>query len=480
MVWAVKAVQTEEVDEEQEWSKRMFGSCELGDARRTKRLVDVAARLSRQAGQSLAKCCEDDEAALQGSYRLMRNDAVQAQAIRESALNDVAQRAQQRELLLAIEDTTTLTYTHAAAAQLGSTGSRPNAKQRGYLVHSVLLLDARSQHTLGLIEQRHWCRDEAEYGKKHQRRQRRYVDKESYKWQHASEQMAQRLDQAMRYTISVCDRESDVYEYLQYKQQHEQRYVVRAQVDRRVLQAEQPRLFAALASQAHALCEYEVPIEQRAGRRARQAKVSVRSLTVSLQAPRHRPKAGGPLQLNAVLIEEEQPPADQEALHWILLTSEPVSSSEQALQVVRYYELRWRIEEYHKAWKSGVGVERQRLQSKENLERMLVLTAFVAVRLLQLREQLGAAAAQESSCETALSRDEWQVLWWAAQGRQRQPLPSEAPSMHWAYLAVAKLGGFTDTKRTGRAGWDTLWRGWLRLQERVRGFVMAKEMTEKM
>ncbi len=139
-----------------------------------------------------------------------------------------------------------------------------------------------------------------------------------------------------------------------------------------------------------------------------------------------------------------------EALRWVLLTTEPVGSAEEARQVVRYYELRWRIEDYHKAWKSGVGVERQRFQSAANLQRMLVITAFLAVRLLQLREVLDTPNDDaQTSCDTRLSEDEWKVLWVST---QRSKPPSTAPSIRWACLAVAKLGGFTETKRIGRPG----------------------------
>jgi len=50
---------------------------------------------------------------------------------------------------------------------------------------------------------------------------RSYQDKESYKWEHASVQITKRLGFAMQWTISVCDRESDVYEYLLYKYGHD-------------------------------------------------------------------------------------------------------------------------------------------------------------------------------------------------------------------------------------------------------------------
>jgi len=80
------------------------------------------------------------------------------------------------DVLLAIEDTTSVSYAHAVAADLGTTGSRREAKHRGYLVHPILLLEAAGERTIGLIEQRHWSRDAAEYGKKHARKQRAYAD----------------------------------------------------------------------------------------------------------------------------------------------------------------------------------------------------------------------------------------------------------------------------------------------------------------
>src|SRR5260363_21670 len=92
---------------------------------------------------------------------------------------------------------------------------------------------------------------------------------------------------------------------------------------------------------------------------------------------------------------------------------------------------------------------------------MIALTAFLAVRLLQLRESQCQPA---QPCDTVLNEDEWQVLWTSTEHDRR---PTSPPTLGWAYLALAKLGGFTDTKRTGRPGWDTLWHGWFRLLERV-------------
>lgn len=462
-----------------QWSHRLFGRCDLGDVRRTRRLVDVGARLSRHAGASLAQCCQGDTAAVLGSYRLIGNEKVAPAAIAAGGFSATVEAAQEAGLLLAVEDSTSLSYAHAVAAELGTTGSQRQARHRGFMVHSVLLIEADSERTVGLVEQRHWCRAEDGFGKKHDRKRRAYEEKESYKWQQASERMANRMGEAMTRTISVCDRESDIYEYLRYKGEHAQRFVIRAQSDRSLSDSDQS-LFASLAGEQVWQYETSVMVAQRGGRPARQAKVRVCGHSVTLRPPADRGRQAVPLTVNVVVVRDLTDEGQDAALNWVLLTSEPVDTAEQLRRVVRYYELRWRIEEYHKAWKSGVGVERSRLQSAANLERMLVITAFLAVRLLQLREQLlsrDAELAASTACDQALEAEEWKVLWLVDQ--ETKP-PASAPTARWACLAIARLGGFTDTKRTGRPGWDTLWRGWMRLQERIEGFRLASRIALEM
>ena len=103
---------------------------------------------------------------------------------------------------------------------------------------------------------------------------------------------AERLGATMARTISVCDRESDVYEYLEYKLRNTQRFVIRAQVDRRVLHSAE-NLFGTLARDAVEINGYTVNVLQRGGRKARQATVHLRSLQMELQAPAGG-KAGRP------------------------------------------------------------------------------------------------------------------------------------------------------------------------------------------
>ena len=130
-----------------------------------------------------------------GSYRLIGNEHVDPEAISAGGFGAMGEFARLHAgVLLAVEDTTSVAYVHAVAPQLGTTRSQLQAKQRAYLVHSVLLLEADNELTVEPVEQRRWCRGDADFGKKHARKQRACEHKESFKWQQASERVNAWLD----------------------------------------------------------------------------------------------------------------------------------------------------------------------------------------------------------------------------------------------------------------------------------------------
>jgi hypothetical protein len=399
---------------------------------------------------------------------------VDPQAVAEGGFGATIKAIEGSGELLALEDTSTLSYKHASAREdLGDLGGKANSKYRGFFVHSVLLVERETGLTVGLVDQERWCRDKHKRGQRHARKTRPYEQKESIKWQHASERVASRLGEKMARVISVCDREADVYEYLLYKGQEKQRYIVRASWNRK-LSSQVEGLDDAL-ERAPLQGKQEVFIPQRGGRCSRTAEVELRSAAVVLKAPKRAEKTSLPeLAVNAVLVQETNPPEGVKALRWLLLTSEPVDSEKAVAGIVRDYGLRWRIEDFHKAWKTGAGVEQRRMQGADNLERIAVVTAFIAVRLLQLRERMerwqNTPGKTEPRCDELLTRMEWRVLY-ATTTRKRPP--KQAPGLSWAYQAIARLGGWLNTKRTGRPSWKTMWDGWSRLQERVEAAELA-------
>ena len=243
---------------------------------------------------------------------------------------------------------------------------------------------------------------------------------------------------------------------------------------------------------------------QKGGRPPHWACVRVRACTVTLSAPL-RDSALPPLTFNVVQAEEL---AADNPMTWTLLTTEPIGTFDQVLYVLSCYGLRWKIEDFHKCWKSGgTNVEGLKLQSRESLLWAAVVLAFVAQRLMQLRDEVDpepagslsrmyisadfterqAAAPSSPSvadasgsrisiperpCSDVLSRLEWQVLWLIVE--KGRALPPEVPNRRWAYRTIGRLAGWTDTKHTGKMSVKTFWRGYFTLRERVDAVRLAQ------
>ncbi|MBB3104511.1 hypothetical protein [Azomonas macrocytogenes] len=79
----------------------------------------------------------------------MGNTQVLPEAMREGGFVGVARQALASELLLTVENATSVNYTHATAANLGTIGSQRQAQRRNYLVHSVPLIDTASERRWG-------------------------------------------------------------------------------------------------------------------------------------------------------------------------------------------------------------------------------------------------------------------------------------------------------------------------------------------
>ncbi|WP_103415307.1 IS4 family transposase [Vibrio hyugaensis] len=397
------------------WAQEQFGQAQLKDPRRTQRLISLATSIANQPGVSVAKL-PFSPADMEGAYRFIRNENIDAKDIAEAGFQSTVSRANEHEELLALEDTTTLSFPHRSIKdELGHTNQ--GDRIRALHVHSTLLFAPQSQTIVGLIEQQRWSRDITKRGQKHQHATRPYKEKESYKWEQASRRVVERLGDKMLDVISVCDREADLFEYLTYKRQHQQRFVVRSM-------------------QSRCLEEH----------------------------------AGIPVYYVGCLEQG----TSKDKLAWHLLTSEPINNVEDAMRIIGYYERRWLIEDFHKVWKSeGTDVESLRLQSKDNLERLSVIYAFVATRLLALRFIKEVDELTKESCEKVLGKKAWKLLWLKLESKT---LPKEVPDMGWAYKNLAKLGGWKDTKRTGRASIKVLWEGWFKLQTILEGYELAMSL----
>ena len=169
-----------------------------------------------------------------------------------------------------------------------------------------------------------------------------------------------------------------------------------------------------------------------------------------------------PIPMWVVWVREVDAPEGVDPIEWVLYTSLPVASLEDAMVIVRYYEKRWLIEEWHKVLKTGLRVEDRQLKTSKRLEAMMGLMSVAAVRLFQLKGE----------ARTAPERPAEQVVppkYVSALKAVRKLGSSIQLTVGQFFRELAKLGGFLGRRRDGEPGWITIWRGWDKLQTMIRG-----------
>lgn len=151
---------------------------------------------------------------------------------------------------------------------------------------------------------------------------------------------------------------------------------------------------------------------------------------------------------------------------WMLLTTEVVANEQIAATILCWYSYRWRVEEYHKIFKSGCQVERYRLAA-DGMKALVGFLSVIAVELLQLtylhRTQPTTAAIE------ILNPLQIRIL------KAKSPKLSKVLTVSWAVEAIARLGGYLEHRSKTPIGIQVLWRGWLKLYDLSKGWQLAKE-----
>ncbi len=436
------------------WAEQEFAYADLGDQRRTERLVQLATLLAQQPDASISQALPDN-ATRKAAYRFFNNHALDEQDILAGHISATYQRCQSVPLVLAAQDTTELNYsTHPATTGLGPLRTD---KQKGLLLHTTLAFTPDGL-PLGLLNQQHIVREQL--GQRRTRKKRAIEDKESYKWLRGLQSINHAAALAPNTNfICVADREADIYEMLVAEREANVHWLIRASEPRKLVTAN--NLFSAVADMP-VVGEVSVLVQGKAGKPDRVAHLQVKVSRQSILAPA-RYQGAGPRQLEvAVVVSEEiSPPDGEPGLLWVLLTNWQLARPEDGLKVVEWYSVRWGIEIWHKTLKSGAQVEQRQLGSAEALRTMVGLYSVIAWRI-QYGVLLGRVAPQ-LSCEVWLSKAEWQALY-CTQHRSRQ-LPAQAPRLGEAVVMVAKLGGYWGRKGDGPPGVKSVWQGLRRLAD---------------
>ena len=444
---------------ERSWAETEFGAADLADPRRTARLVRLAEQRGAQAHASLAECCGTG-AESKAAYRFYENPSVNEEAILCSHASASRERAAAHALVLALQDTTRLDYTHHPATR--GLGVLDDLQHHGLFLHSTLLVTP-ARVPLGLLGVQYGIRRAAQLGQAHRRRARPISDKESYKWLQSLELVAAAQAQLPQtQLVSVADREADIYDLFRYAQQVSQALLVRAAWNRAVAHPEK-YLWERLETQAVA-GELRVQVPRQAERPARLARLQIRYAPLNILPPRHRrTKAEGlaALPVWAVLARETGAPAGSQPIEWLLLSTLPITAFDSACERVQWYSCRWLIEVYHKVLKSGCRVEERQFDELGTIKLYLALDCVVAWRVLYLT--MVGREVPDLPCSAIFEAHEWQALYCFTH-RVATP-PSAPPTLSQAIVWLARLCGFQARKRDGPPGVIVLWRGLQRLHD---------------
>ncbi len=435
------------------WAEQQFGNCELGDARRTRRLVKFGEQICHNPSQNTPMQTEtwgDCKAA----YRLLSCPEVTFEAV--TSPHYQLTREQSPAICLLLNDTTEIDFGYESKVTgLGSVGNG----SCGFLMHNSLAVTT-SGHVIGLMGQSLRHRKLAPVKEKRMARLNR--DRESLLWGQLAEQVG-RPPEGIQW-INVCDRGADDFEFFCRMIQQQQDWVVRVQhLKRKVLHEDQTMpLESQLQQFPFQELQYELTYRS-AQHGTRTAKMQIRYGTVSLNQPSQRSpwlkaQAIGSLDMSLVETVEINPPAGVKPLRWVLYTSLPVTSYQEAWTVIEYYEKRWIVEEYHKALKTGCRVEERQYRTGKKQEAIAGILSIVAVRLLQLRAE--SKANPERPAKQVIPQ-----IWLAAMKALRPRFPIETVGQF--YRQLAGLGGHLLRKSDGDPGWITIWRGFTQLHTAV-------------
>lgn len=451
------------MDDNTSWISCEFQNINLHDKRLNTRFIKVAKSMMESPGSNIHHAT-GGWAAAKGAYRLFDNPSLTRSNILEPHYDNTIARAKEvpeNDILLSIQDSTTLSYTqHKKTAGLKKLSKQAGfeTEVKGFHLHNNLLI-TESGLPLGLLSQKLFCND----APREPHKNRPIQEKKSYRWLQGL--AATHNTNLPHKIITVCDRESDIFEFFIEARNLKQYFLVRSNMDRR-LTSEGCKLRESISNEA-ACGEIEIKITGNSTRKSRIARLKVSFKKVILTPPQRLPGAKveklEPVEIYIIQAREVNSKCGSKPLKWLLLTNNKVDSFKQAAKCCQWYSLRWNVEEYHKIMKSGCNIEECQLQSIERLERYTALISVIAFRLFWLT-LINRVIPHESCC--AILKDyEWKALYCAVQ--KTKQIPGFPPTVRESMRMLGKLGGFWGRKSDGEPGITVIWRGWRKLQDLV-------------
>lgn len=432
------------------WAQTEFHDLELGDARRTQRLIKLVDDLSAQPTGSIPRAC-NGWAETKAAYRLLDNPATEWREILNVHTTRTVERMAGQPVVLCIQDTTELDFTTQPG--IIGLGRLSYEAQQGLYVHPTLAVTPAGV-ALGVVDAWMWARKPKDQPDV----------KESTRWVEGYEIVAD-LAETVPATrlVYVADREGDLRALIDAAARRgtPADWLIRSKHNRKTTTGE--KLWDRLA-QSEPLGEVEFTLPAAPDRPARRVRQTLYRQAVTLPAHHGQPA----VTVTALLAREEHPPTGQPAIEWRLLTNRAADTLEAVVELIDWYRKRWLIEVFFRIWKAGCRVEALQLGTFERLERALVVYLIIAWRILHL--VTWGRDCPQLPCDVVFDAEEWQAAWIVA---YRAKPPAIPPPLGQMVRLIAGFGGFLGRKHDGHPGPKAIWEG----MQKVRAFAIAFEAT---
>lgn len=450
-----------------EWAQRQFGWVALGDRRRGWRVVQMAESMAREPLGSLPAQMGSWKAQ-KGAYRLLDNASVSHAGLSEPHWRNTREESGKAgPVVLMVQDFTKLEYVgHPGTKGLGEISK---GVMGGLWVHNTLAILPQSKRVIGLAYQQVWAREARQSPEKEKKAHRRKrSNRQSLRWVQAVNAIGKPPEPVK--WVHVADRESDAFELFEAILNTGADFCIRMVQERRLADwtVEQPAYLLKKVRDVPEMGQRILDIPASPKQTARQAQLAVSWQSITIRKPRNTPGEEKYITAWVVRTWEKNPPPDIEPIEWLLITSVPVQSLQDALERIEWYTCRWVIEEYHRCLKTGCQMEKSQLRHAERLQRLLAFLSILAVRLLQLRDL-------SRAMPHLLAVDHIDPVLVQIISIRSDKKPNEL-SLGFFWFEVAKLGGFPARKSDGEPGWLRLWRGWLQLLNIAEGIRIAPNL----
>jgi hypothetical protein len=463
-----------------EWAEQVFGSAALGDPRRTARLVRVAMRAAENPSGKLSEVFTSQRE-LDAAYDFVERDQTKVEQLEEAVGRSTASRCVGVGRVRVAVDGSSVTVVDGTGQKgVGRIGTDA-AGARGLKVLNALAVDERGA-TIGPLAQSWWARPKApsrsSKQKRSERRRKKPEQKETRHWLKAIELSAERLERVGALGWFQLDREADAWPTLLALSQSGHWFTVRSAWDRVIEQTGHDKQY--LRAHMAASCvigTYELDVPGNGARRARTARMVMHAAEVTLLLRDVRTDKRHPLRVRVVWVHEQgTTPAGEKPLDWMLLTNAPIDTLKAASQVVLGYSVRWRVEEFHKTWKSGAcNVEDTQLRSRNAIIRWATILAVVAARIERLKRL--ARTEPERPANEELTPVELEVLLALKRRymKRTEKITDEIPTIGQAVRWLADIGGYTGKSSGGPPGSITIQRGLARVKNGVEAVLAIRE-----